>query len=175
MRTMYQPNKPYPEEWKNRTSITTAEYNAWVSGKHKSKNKRLPKLRINPHQDFATYKDGVLTIVVHEIPTTFNDRKHWPKYIERAEKRRWEQIMWGIILEAGKPSFSRPVVQVHFYFPDNRPRDPQDNYMSWKALTDGLTRAGVIVDDSWQHTRVLEPVPHVDKANPRTEIVVREG
>lgn len=167
-------NFKLPPDLADRKEITSAEYQAIIKGQFKSKEKRLPKLRINPLQDFATYKDGILTVVIHEVPATYNDRKHWPKHIEREEKRRWEKIMWGIILEAGRPKFQKPMVQVHFYFPDNRPRDPQDNYMSWKALTDGLTRAGVIEDDSWQHTRVLESVPHVDRQNPRTEIKVWE-
>lgn len=165
----------FPAEWRNRQSVSAAEYRAWQQGKLKNKEKHLPKLRTNPIQDFATYRAGILTVVIHELPTSYNQRKHWPDYIERAEKRRWEQIMWGIILEAGRPVFKHPVVQVHFFFPDNRARDPQDNYMSWKALTDGLTRAGVIADDSWQHCKVLEPVPHIDRQDARTEIVVREG
>jgi hypothetical protein len=170
---MHQPKQSFPKEWVNRKSVSASEYNNWLNGK--SKNQKLPKIRINPIQDFATYKDGILTVVIHELPTTYNDRKHWPKYIEREEKRRWEQIMWGIILEAGRPVFKNPVVRVDFYFPDNRPRDPQDNYMSWKALTDGLTRAGVITDDCWQKTKVEAPGTFIDRENARTEIIITEA
>lgn len=35
---MYQPKAlPFPEEWKNRKSITAAEYNAWQAGQHLEK------------------------------------------------------------------------------------------------------------------------------------------
>lgn len=146
-----------------------------MDGKYKVKVNSGPKLRTNHRQDYAIYENGVLTIVIHELPVSLNQRKQWHWSVVATEKERWEQIMWGIILAAGRPVFSRPVVQVTFYFPDNRPRDPQDNYMSWKALTDGITRAGVIPDDSWQNAKVLSPVAKVDRKNPRTEIVVREG
>lgn len=163
-----------PEKWKDRQSISAKELRDLLAGKIKDREKQGPKLRTNNRQDYATFKDGVLTIVIHELPVSLNQRKQWHWSVVATEKERWEQIIWAIILEAGRPVFSRPVVQVTFYFPDNRPRDPQDNYMSWKALTDGLTRAGVIPDDCWQHTKVLAPGAFVDRQNPRTEIVVRE-
>jgi len=167
-------NIKLPKEWANRKSVSAHELQDLLEGKYKNKERPGPKLRTNHRQDYASYKGGVLTVVIHEIPTSLNQRKKWLDKDVRAEKRRWEQIMWGIILEAGRPVFRKPVVQVHFYFPDNRPRDPQDNYMSWKALTDGLTKAGVIPDDSWQHAKVKEPGAAVDRQNPRTEIVVWE-
>lgn len=113
--------------------------------------------------------------MIHELPVSYNQRKNWHWSVTAEEKDRWEQIIWALAHSVGRPTFRKPAIQVNFYFSDNRRRDPSDNYMSWKALTDGLTKAGVIPDDAWQYTRVLEPGVGIDRGNPRTEIVVREG
>lgn len=92
----------------------------------------------------------------------------------RAEKERWTNaVQWAIKAQGCKPPrpFDRAAVTIAYYFPDNRRRDP-DNY-SGKLLLDGLTRGGVISDDSFRHI-TLTVTGSVDKHAPRTEIVVRQ-
>ena len=48
-----------------------------------------------------------------------------------------------------------------------------DNY-SGKFLLDGLTKAGIIVDDSFQHI-TLKLEAETDKKNPRTELWIKEA
>lgn len=55
------------------------------------------------------------------------------------------------------------------YFPDKRRRDA-DNYAG-KFLLDGLTKAGVIVDDDLKHITTII-IGRYDKNDPRTEITV---
>ena len=169
-----QPKQLFPEEWKNRKSITAAEYNAWQAGKLKSKEKRLPKLRINPHQDFATYKDGVLTVVIHEIPPSQNVWKLWHHITLNDETQRWNDLIIILARSATKKQFHKPIVKFRFFFSDNRERD-RKNYESWKPLLDGLTRAGVIADDNYRAIKEEISDIEVDRQNSRTEIVIREG
>lgn len=91
----------------------------------------------------------------------------------RAEKARWtDAVQWAIKAQKAKPPkpFDRASVTIDYFFPDNHRRDP-DNY-SGKLLLDGLTRGGVIVDDSFNHI-TLTVTGAVDKESPRTEIIVR--
>lgn len=91
----------------------------------------------------------------------------------RAEKERWTNaVQWAIKAQGCKPPrpFDRAAVTIDYFFRDARRRDP-DNY-SGKLLLDGLTRGGVIVDDSFSHI-TLTVTGAVDKKSPRTEIIVR--
>ena len=108
--------------------------------------------------------------IIPEIPPSNN------KFIGRnarwqyqAEKKRWaEMIAW---LCRPKPSTPIPKAQVtlDYYFGDRIRRDP-DNY-SGKMVLDGLVKAGVILDDSFDCIR-LQLNGHYDKNYPRLEITV---
>ena len=92
----------------------------------------------------------------------------------RAEKERWTNaVQWAIKAQGYKlpRPFERAIVTIAYYFPDNRRRDP-DNY-SGKLLLDGLTRGGLIADDSFSHI-ALTVTGAVDKNDPHTEIVVQD-
>ena len=65
----------------------------------------------------------------------------------------------------------RAVVQIRYFFPDRRRRDP-DNY-SGKMILDGLVRCGVLKDDSFSCIR-LELSAECSLGRPRTEIVIQE-
>ena len=92
----------------------------------------------------------------------------------RAEKEQWTNaVLWTIkALRCAPPKpFDRAKVAIRYYFPDNRRRDP-DNY-GGKLLLDGLTRGGVIADDSFAHVS-LSVSGEVDRERPRTEITIEE-
>jgi len=113
-----------------------------------------------------------LRLVIHAIPPS-NNRfiGRDARWAYQEEKRRWE-ILIRAALGRYKPSapFKRAEVSIRYWFPDKRRRDP-DNY-SGKMLLDGLTRAGVIADDSFQAIR-LELLGGWDPEQPRTEILIR--
>ena len=110
-------------------------------------------------------------ITVHEIPPSNN------KFIGRnarwqygEEKKRWEMLVRSAVKPQKKP-FGKAVVRIAYFFPDKRRRDP-DNF-SGKFILDGLTRCGVIADDSFDNIQ-LELSGGYDKKNPRTEIEVEQ-
>ncbi len=93
----------------------------------------------------------------------------------RTEKRTWTDIVvWAV--KSGKQTpehpFRRAEVEILYYFPTAARHDP-DNYAG-KFLLDGLTKAGVIEDDSFAHI-TLAVAGAVDRKNPRTVITVREA
>ena len=65
----------------------------------------------------------------------------------------------------------KAVVTLTYYFPDKRRRD-SDNYAG-KLILDGLVRAGIIEDDSFDNVQLVLRGGY-DKENPRTEIEVEE-
>lgn len=92
----------------------------------------------------------------------------------RAEKRTWTDIVVCVIKSrklTPEHPFRRAAVEILYYFPTAARHDP-DNYAG-KFLLDGLTKAGVIEDDSFSHI-TLAVAGAVDRENPRTVITVRE-
>jgi Holliday junction resolvase RusA-like endonuclease len=91
----------------------------------------------------------------------------------RKEKSTWtDAVMWKAkVFHLPKP-FEKADVTLEYYFPDNRRRDP-DNYCG-KLLLDGLTRGGIIVDDSFDHINLRIAKGGVDPKRPRTTITVKE-
>ena len=93
----------------------------------------------------------------------------------RKAKAYWTQLVWATC-RASKERPAEPYkladVEIMYYFP-TRSRHDADNYAG-KFLLDGLTKAGVIVDDDFRHiTLTLEGA--VDPKRPRVEIEVRDA
>lgn len=115
-----------------------------------------------------------MKIVLKGVPPSLNKfagRANTWEY--RAEKQRWtEAVMWVVLAkEKPKKPFDRARVKITYFFPTNARHDA-DNYAG-KFLLDGLTKAGVIVDDDLKHITTTI-IGKVDKNNPRTEIEVEE-
>ena len=92
----------------------------------------------------------------------------------RKAKSEWTQLVeWSCKASKDKPvkPYEKAIVEITYYFP-NRARHDADNYAG-KFLLDGLTKAGVIVDDDLKHITTIIKGEH-DKKNPRTEIAVTE-
>lgn len=92
----------------------------------------------------------------------------------RKAKMDWTNaVIWQC--KACKDRPERPYgfadVFLKYYFP-KRVRHDADNYAG-KFVLDGLTKAGVIVDDDMDHIR-LHIAGDVDRKNPRTVITVVE-
>ena len=92
----------------------------------------------------------------------------------RKAKAYWTQLVWATCLsckERPKAPYEVADVEIMYYFP-TRTRHDADNYAG-KFLLDGLTKAGVIVDDDMAHIR-LHVAGGYDKRQPRTVITIRE-
>ena len=98
-------------------------------------------------------------------------RQPWTKRKRLVDK--WHHDVWALC------NFSRvyPCEKLHLdctiYFKDNRARDPA-NFVTPidKLVFDGLTRCGIIIDDSPKHLTWSVPILDTDKGNPRTEITI---
>lgn len=95
----------------------------------------------------------------------------------RSEKEHWTAAVYIAAQNEMRRSGARKKppelarVEISYYFPDRKRRDP-DNYAG-KFLLDGLTKAGAIMDDDFRHIQ-LSVEGHCDKDRPRTIIKVTE-
>lgn len=117
-----------------------------------------------------------MKITLSGIPPSLNrfaGRENTWQY--REEKKHWtDAVMWMAKSAKGRPKqpFEKAVVMITYYFSDRRRHDA-DNYAG-KFLLDGLTKAGIIVDDDLQHISTIIRGDY-DRENPRTEISVEEA
>lgn len=110
--------------------------------------------------------------IIPEIPPSNN------KFIGRNArweyqeiKKYWEELIFYTCRPRPDKPFKKAVVTLTYYFPTKIRHDP-DNYAG-KLILDGLTRAGIIEDDSFDHVQLVLRGGY-DKKNPRTEIEVEE-
>lgn len=110
--------------------------------------------------------------VIDEIPPSNN------KYIGRnarweykAEKHRWEELIYYTCRPRPKEPLKKSIVKIVYFFSDARRRDP-DNY-SGKFILDGLRKAGIILDDSFNNITLILGAD-IDRKKPRTEIKITE-
>ena len=113
-----------------------------------------------------------IRITLPGIPRSLNafaGRRNIWEY--REEKQHWTDLvcLLGRSQRPTKP-LDKAVVTISYRFPDKRRRDP-DNY-NGKMLLDGLTQAGIIADDSFQHIKLILTAEAPGPA--RTTIFVKE-
>ena len=88
----------------------------------------------------------------------------------RNAKKEWTNaVAWLAKKQAPPKPYRMADVTLLYYFP-TRIRHDADNYCG-KFLLDGLTQAGVIIDDDLSHIHLHIGGDH-DKENPRTVITV---
>lgn len=110
--------------------------------------------------------------VVREIPPSLNrfaGRQNTWEY--RELKQAWKWLIRSACTQKPKRPLPKAVVTLTYYFGSRRRHDP-DNY-NGKMILDGLTDAGILEDDSFDHIE-LRIRGGYDKARPRTEIMVQE-
>ncbi len=86
------------------------------------------------------------------------------------EARDWQTTLAWYVKEK-RTSFEKCRVDVDFYFEDDS-RCDLDNLL--KLVGDGLVEGGLIADDRWQILNEWRPKGHLDRTNPRTEIIIHE-
>ena len=114
-----------------------------------------------------------MTVILKGVPPSLNafaGRKNTWDY--RKAKQQWTYAVKMHCLgckDRPKEPYQKAEVEITYFFPDRRRRDP-DNF-SGKFLLDGLTKAGVVVDDDmWHITTIIKG--DYDKEYPRTEIKI---
>lgn len=114
-----------------------------------------------------------MTITLKGIPPSLNrfaGRKNVWEY--RQYKEQWTRAVWltcAACKDRPEQPYAKAAVEITYFFPDRRRHDA-DNYAG-KFLLDGLTKAGVIVDDDLSHISVTV-VGDYDKQNPRTQVTI---
>lgn len=121
-----------------------------------------------------TKQKEVIKLEIPEIPESNNKfmGNSNSYHIYRNEKKKWEEMI--ILYSHGhtpEEPFNQAIVTLQYYFSTRHRRDP-DNY-SGKMLLDGLTKAGLIADDSFSNIQ-LKIKGGYDKENPRTEITIEK-
>ena len=115
-----------------------------------------------------------MTYIIDGIPPS-NNRYigRDARWAYREAKREWAALVRAAVGRNKPPKpFSRARVVLTYYFPTRGRRDP-DNYAG-KMILDGLTAAGVLEDDSFDHIELILRGGY-DKDRPRTEIEVEAG
>lgn len=117
----------------------------------------------------------MIHLVIPGIPPSVNTWRNLHHFAEAKQKREWEDIVgWEVARQRVRPPkpLKRAHVTYEYYFSSKRRHDP-DNYVG-KWTTDGLVKAGVLEDDSFDNIALLICQGGVDRKNPRTEIFVEE-
>ena len=115
----------------------------------------------------------MVRITIPGVPPSLNrfaGRENTNEY--RSAKKEWtDKVIWLAKGQRPKQPYDKANVEIMYYFPNRNRHDP-DNYAG-KFLLDGLTKAGIIADDSFAHI-TLAVGGGYDKDNARTVITVRE-
>lgn len=115
-----------------------------------------------------------MTVVVKGVPPSLNafaGRNNVWDYRQTKQKWTWavKTACMGANKDKPKEPWKKAKVEITYFFP-NQCRHDSDNY-SGKFLLDGLTKAGVILDDDLRHISVTVQGEY-DKKNPRTQILI---
>lgn len=88
-------------------------------------------------------------------------------------KQKWKSYIVWLVRKHGLENLQIEHCEItyRFYMPTTRRADI-DNY-SPKFAQDGLTEAGVIIDDDYKHVNPLHIELYYDKENPRMEIIIK--
>ena len=137
-------------------------------------------IKANENNDWdAKYETGPparLWLRLPYLPPSLNvwSRQHWSK--RQKEVANLTESLTFLLYSVDSwrakntPCFTRAVVQVTYYFRNNRRRDP-DNY-GGKQILDSLRYAGILADDDAKSISLPQPEFRVDAKAPRTEITI---
>ncbi len=87
-------------------------------------------------------------------------------------KKEWAGYVNIFCRPKPKEPLQKAKVELIYHFKDKRRRDP-DNY-SGKMVLDGLVKAGIIVDDSFDCIDLSVKQGGLDKNNPHLVLIIKE-
>lgn len=117
----------------------------------------------------------MIKLVIPGIPPSINEWRNMHHHVEAKQKKEWEQIVgWEVLRQKVKPSqpIRKAVTTYRYYFPTKHRRDPSNYSPKW--LEDGLVKAGVLLDDSFENVKLEIVHGGVDRSFPRVEIEIKE-
>lgn len=117
-----------------------------------------------------------IKLVIPGIPPSINTWRSMNHFTEARKKKEWEELVqWEVIRQKKRPPrpFQKAITVYRYYFPDRRRRDATNYSPKW--IEDGLVKAGVLEDDSFDHVELVIEKGGVDKHNPRVEIEITEA
>lgn len=89
-------------------------------------------------------------------------------------KRKWTNKVRDAAIEAHEPKHSGRVIVKVRWVEKNRRRDKDNIRFGMKFVLDGLVKAGVIPNDSWDYVEKPDDEYAVDPDFPRVEVYVKE-
>lgn len=109
---------------------------------------------------------------IPEIPPSMNKYKGRSNVWQyRKDKEEWEEKVAVYCRPRPKKPIEKSTLTLTYYFKTRIRHDP-NNY-DGQFITDGLVKAGIIADDSFDNIDLVLRGSH-DKENPRTEIEIVE-
>ena len=112
-----------------------------------------------------------MRFIIPEIPPSLNQfagREN--EWAYRKAKAYWMELCCAYCRPKPVKPLERARVTLEYHFPDRRRRDP-DNYI--KLIMDGLVKAGVIQDDSFDNVELVLKQGSADK-KPHVIIEIKE-
>ena len=96
------------------------------------------------------------------------------RYAKAAAAKRYRKLAREETEQLGieKP-WNTCAVTAFFYHKTKRKRDDVNHLAMLKPAYDGCVEGGLIVDDSSEHLKTQTPEFHIDKKNPRVELVFK--
>ena len=90
----------------------------------------------------------------------------------KIKQQETDRVYWDCMEQKTKGIADYPVkIIFHWYSKDSR-KDIDNVAFGKKFILDGLTRAGVLADDSRKYVAALEDRFYIDAKNPRTEVQI---
>ena len=118
-----------------------------------------------------------MKLIINDIPPSNNKFMGNGSVKKQAHVYQDIKKQWAMLIRLAvgrskpKAAIEKAIVTITYYFPNRIRRDP-DNY-SGKFINDGLVKAGVLKDDSFNNIHLVLKGDY-DKENPRTEILIEE-
>lgn len=122
---------------------------------------------------FKKYPKRKKKPIKNPIPPSLNQWMIMKRMKMNNEKQKWKEfIVWLVNkYKLNKLKIKKAELIFTYYFPTKHRHDA-DNYTP-KFAMDGLVESGLLIDDDFEHIKVLSIKGGYDKNNPRVEILIR--
>lgn len=94
-----------------------------------------------------------------------------PRLVDNPRVKLWRKDTAKFLRETYKEDLKdKQVIAIYTFYMKDRTRRDIDNMIS--SCNDALVEAGILSDDNWKVLRIGGAEAHLDKENPRAEIVL---
>lgn len=99
-------------------------------------------------------------------------KRHWAQYSK--VKKKWTETVATEAVVQRMQKVKNPVWVETTFYRKNKRGDPDNIRIAVKYILDGLVLIGVLPDDNQQWVRGFTDAFHIDKDDPRIEVILRE-